>query len=370
MFIRRLVLSLFTLVAVTSYAQERAPIVVGQTYVGSGPLAGLSTEPLLGIRAMVNTVNQSGGIRGQQIKLLQLDDASKGDSAEANVRQFMQDKAVAVLMPIGTVASVGALKAANELRIPVIGAYSGAGPVAKPTPYAFPSRISFEEEYRRIVNHLLTVGHTRVAFAYNDNPGAKSAMEATQKILEQRGQTMLGSVAIKQDGSDAAAKAAELAALKPNVVLLSTTNLVAGELLKAYRPLNRSTLFYSFSFLNGTELFKAIGPDAVGVKISQVVPSPWNTSIPIVAEYQKAMRALGQNQFGYGSLEGYVNAKILVSALRKAGSNPTAEAVTRALESFETLDLGGLEVRYDAKVRTGLRFSDLTMLRSDGRYTR
>lgn len=85
-------------------------------------------------------------------------------------------------------------------------------------------RISFDEEYSRIVNHLFTIGISSIAFAHNDNPGARSARDSTEKFIAERGEKMAGSVAMKNDGCDAAERAAELAKLKPKAVVLAATN--------------------------------------------------------------------------------------------------------------------------------------------------
>ena len=165
---------------------QTQPLVVGQTYVQTGPLASLSTEPLIGIRAMFTTLNANGGIHGRPVELRQLDDAYDPAKGAENVKTFVKDGAIGILMPIGTSSTAGALKAANELKVPVVGPYTGAGPVVKFTDYGFPVRISFDEEYSRIVNHLFTVGISSIAFAHNDNPGARSARESTEKFIAER----------------------------------------------------------------------------------------------------------------------------------------------------------------------------------------
>lgn len=359
------------LLGVSLAAQSQPkPIVIGQSYVKTGPLQSLSTEPLIGIKAMLSGVNASGGVNGRPIELRQLDDAYDVAKAAENVKTFVGEGAIGILMPIGTSSSVGALKAANELKVPMVGPYTGAGPVVKYSDYGFPVRISFDEEYSRIVNHLFTIGITRIAFAHNDNPGAKSAMESTARFISERGDKMVGSVAIKNDGSDAAARAAELVKLQPKAIVLSATNDVTAKFISAYRAAGGETAFYSFSFLNGQKLHQDIQKASAGVVISQVVPYPWNGAMPIISEYQAAMKKIGATEFSYGSLEGYVAAKVMVEGLKRAGTNPTAESLHKGLESFKSLDLGGLAVHYRPGEHRGLTFSELSMLKSDGRYLR
>lgn len=349
---------------------QTKPIVIGQTYVKSGPLTSLSIEPLIGIRAMLGTVNAAGGINGRPVELRQLDDAYDATRAADNVKTFVDEGAIGILMPIGTTSSVGALKAANALKVPLVAPYTGAGPVVKYSEWGFPVRISFDEEYSRIINHLFTIGVTRIAFAHNDNPGAKSAMESTGRFIAERGSKMVGSVAIKNDGSDAQARAEELVKLAPKAVVLSATNDVTAKFIAAYRAAGGETAFYSFSFLNGQKLHQDIQKSSAGVVISQVVPYPWNTAMPLIAEYQAAMKKAGATEFSYGSLEGYVSAKVMVEGLKRAGANPTPESLRKGLESFKSLDLGGIAVQYRTDEHKGLTFSELSMLKSDGRYLR
>jgi branched-chain amino acid transport system substrate-binding protein len=366
---RGVLCSVLLFASLAAFAQSK-PILIGQTYVKSGPLAALAVDPMVGIKALIEEVNRAGGINGRPLEIAQIDDAYDATRAGENVKKMVADGAVAILMPIGTTSAVGALKMANELKVPLVGPYTGAGPVVKFSEYGFPVRISFDEEYGRIVNHLFTVGVKKIAFAHNDNPGARSAMESTKKFIEQRGEKMLGSVAIQNDGSDADTKAAELAKLKPSAVIFSATNPVTAKFIKAYRAAGADAQFYSFSFLNGQSLHKAIGRDAVGVVVSQVMPYPWNASLQLTKQYQAAMQKIGVKDLSYGSLEGYVSAKVLVEGIKNAGANPTPASVKKSLETFKALNLGGIFLSYTPTEHTGLTFSELTMVKTDGNYAK
>ena len=99
-FVRPLVSALVVLASLSVQAQPKA-ILVGQTYVQTGPLASLATEPLIGISAMLKAVNAAGGVHGSPIELRQLDDAYDATRAGENVKKLASDGAVAILMPIG-----------------------------------------------------------------------------------------------------------------------------------------------------------------------------------------------------------------------------------------------------------------------------
>ena len=221
-----------------------------------------------------------------------------------------------------------------------------------------------------MVNHLVTLGYSKIAFAHNDNPGAREGMERFKYFVEQSKQELVGVAPLANDGSDAESKAVEMSKLRPTAIGLMVTNLVAAKFIRAYRTTGQETHFYAISFLNGLQLQNEIGADASGVVISQVVPYPWGKSMRIVEEYQAAMKSIGENQLTYGSLEGFIAAKILVQAIRRAGPNPIPETVKKSLESMGRFDLGGLEVRYAPGAHEGLSFSELTMIRKDGGFSR
>jgi branched-chain amino acid transport system substrate-binding protein len=352
-------------------AQAGDPIVIGQTYIGSGPVAGFSTEPLLGIKALLASVNKAGGIRGRQIVLKQLDDENSPVKAEANLRELAQQGAVAILMPIGTLPALAAMKVSNELNIPVLGPYTGAGQVYVTGSAVFPVRISFAEEATRIVNHTALVGQTRIAAIRIDNPGAKVPIDAARKALQARGSELVSEVVLSQDGEDAQAKAIQLAALNPQGIIVSASNLAAGKFIKAYRATGRSSQFYGTSFLNGNQLYKDLGDAASNVVIMQVVPSP-KATMPLGSEYRASMNAIGAgDKLSYGSFEGYIVSKTLVEALRKVPSpliKPTA--VQQALQTMSGYDLGGVTINFKEQGHGALNYSELSMIGRQGLFVR
>lgn len=79
------------------------------------------------------------------------------------------------------------------------------------------------------------------------------------------------------------------------------------------------------------------------VYISQVVPDPWDASIPIVREYQNDIK---DQQYGFVSLEGYLAAKIFHHAVGKIKGSVNSDSIKQALESMSQYDAGGIEVSF------------------------
>jgi ABC-type branched-subunit amino acid transport system substrate-binding protein len=93
----------------------------------------------------------------------------------------------------------------------------------------------------------------------------------------------------------------------------------------------------------------------------------------VVSEYLAAGRAAGgDTPFApsYGSIEGYVAAKVMAEGLRRTGSALSTDSLITALESMRDFNVGGFFVDFGPNKHTGSRFVDLTILTRDGRVRR
>ena len=72
----------------------------------------------------------------------------------------------------------------------------------------------------------------------------------------------------------------------------------------------------------------------------------------------------------YSAMEGFIAAKIMVEAIKRAGKDLTREGLVSALESFTQLDLGGFVISFGAKDRTGNEFVELSIVSKQGKFIR
>src|SRR5258705_13665284 len=82
-------------------------------------------------------------------------------------------------------------------------------------------------------------------------------------------------------------------------------------------------VFLNVSFVGTAALLRELGAAGDGGIITQVMPSPGDTSVPIVAQYRRDMKAAGHPELDFTDLEGYVDAATFVEGLEKAGASRT-----------------------------------------------
>jgi len=116
---------------------------------------------------------------------------------------------------------------------------------------------------------------------------------------------------------------------------------------------------------------KAMGNDATGITVSQVMPLPANNGLALAREFQQAWTAAGVAlEPSHLALEGYVNARVFAEALRRAGRNPTRSSFIDSAWSLKHYDLGGFEVSFTDSAKGASRFVELNMVARDGRFIR
>jgi ABC-type branched-subunit amino acid transport system substrate-binding protein len=158
-----------------------------------------------------------------------------------------------------------------------------------------------------------------------------------------------------------------LLATQPEAVLLALAGKPTIEVIRNITQRRKGMQMYALSVLATPANLRALGKDGSGVAITQVVPFPANATMPLVREYQQAMVAAGLKEFSHLSLEGYLNAKLVTEALRRAGPKLTRVALTSAMDSIRGFNMGGLDVTFGQGAASGSRFVELTMVNAQGK---
>ena len=367
-----------TLAAMTAgfYTRARAvenPINIAQTIALSGPLAELGQAMHEGAKACFAAVNAKGGVNGQAIELNTSDDGYDVPRSLANAKGFIANPGTFALFNcMGTPMIEAMLPLVIESGIPFFAPFTGALS-ARPEKArsVFNIRASYAEEAEQLVQHLSTVGIKRIAIAYQNNTFGKEVFNATQRSMAKYKLEAAAIVTVENNSSDAAAAAAKVANSQPDAVLVGLAGKPTIEFVKAIRLQRKGLPLYALSIMGAAATLKAMGGDATGIAMSQVVPLPTNGVVPVVREFLQAWKATGTTlQPSHLALEGYINARVFTEALRRAGRNPTRSNFIESTWNIKRYDLGGFEVSFTEPTKNASKFVELTMVSSDGRFIR
>ena len=103
--------------------------------------------------------------------------------------------------------------------------------------------------------------------------------------------------------------------------------------------------FWNVSFVGSKALAKELDKEGRGVQISQVVPFPWDSTIPVVKEYRKLLDE-AKGEPGFGTLEGFIAAKVMVEGLQARRQEPRPRGLRHARWNRSTHDMGGFKVSF------------------------
>ena len=173
---------------------------------------------------------------------------------------------------------------------------------------------------------------------------------------------------MKGDASNAAAAAKTLADAQPQAVIMYLGGPLGGEVMKATWANSSNPMFYGMSIVPGELTAKVIGARARGLAISQVVPYPWGEVDPVTREYRR-LAEQAKVSIGYYSFEGYLNALVMLEALRRTGRDLTRARLHATLHALK-FRLAGMDIDFTRGGLTGSNFVELVQVTETGRFVR
>ena len=359
-------------IGLPALAQVDRRIVLGQSAAFSGPAAQLGIQMNRGAKLYFDSVNAAGGVNGAQIELRTMDDMYEPDRCKANTEALIKDDVFALFGYVGTPTSLAALPLVNQSKMPFFGPFTGAEALRDPfSRYVFHVRASYYDETALIVKQLTQLNLKKIAvFRQNDSYG-QAGYDGVVRALKALNLEPVAVGLVERNTVDVAAAVQAIAPKQPDAVVQISAYKSCAAFIREARKAGYGGTFYNVSFVGTQALADELGKEGRGVMISQVMPFPFSTTTPISREYLDAVRKAGADaKPNYSSMEGYLAAKVLAEGLKRAGRNPSREAVVSALESIQNANFGGFNVNFGPRSHVGSRFVDLSMLTDDGKVRR
>ena len=372
-------------------------IVLGMSAAFSGPSRGLGIELFRGARAYFEHVNRNGGVRGRKIVLKTYDDGYQPDPAVKNTLTLMlEDDVFALFGYVGTptvTRVLPMLKKFQEKQVYLFFPFTGAQPQREP-PYggfAFNLRASYRQETAGLVQNFVDIGRRRIAVFYQADAYGRSGWAGVRQALKPYGERIVGEATYRRGSKFTGVMRDQVEILKasrPDAVICIGAYAACAAFLRDAVDLGLRVPIANVSFVGSENLLNLInqgrdnGEQYTALLVnSQVVPSYHDTSIPAVKQYQELMALYAPSapqellkesytpfSHSFVSLEGFLDAKMMVEILDRLGERPERGTLEDAVFSITDYDLGiGETVSFGPERRQGLQKVYYTVV-DEGRF--
>ena len=345
-----------------------------------------------GIEMAFNVANANGGVYGRQLRLIAADDGYEPARAAATMKQLYEgDQVFGLVGNVGTPTAVVALPYALDRKMLFFGAFTGAGLLRNDPPdrYVFNYRASYAEETAAVVNYLVKVRRLLpeqiAVFAQQDAYGDSGFAGVEKAIRSLRGGNASPILRLNYqrntvDVEDAVAQLQQYNAqlqqkrhFPVKAVIMVPAYRAAAKFIEKTRDLYPDMIYTSVSFVGSTALadeLMLLGKRyATGVIVTQVVPAVDGHS-SLVLEYKSALaKYFPGDAPDFVSLEGYVDATVLIAALQRNGAQLDTERLVGTFENLHDLDIGlGTSVTFSRSDHQGVHKVWGTQLDETGHY--
>jgi ABC-type branched-subunit amino acid transport system substrate-binding protein len=272
---------------------------------------------------------------------------------------------------VGTPTSQASLPVFTEAKVPFVAPFTGAELLRQPfNRYVFNVRASYYDETEAIVEHLTRIGARKIAVFHQADSFGQAGLDGTTRALAKRGLKVHSAGTVERNTTNVADAVKSIHGTEPDAVVMISAYGSIAEFVRQMKKSGSLASFYTVSFVGSKALADALGAAGHGVMISQVVPFPWSPLTPVVREYLDLAKRAGNIEVNFSTLEGFLAAKVLTEGLRRAGRELTRERFVAALESINSLDLGGFGVTFSGTNHNASRFVDLAMIGREGKFVR
>jgi ABC-type branched-subunit amino acid transport system substrate-binding protein len=345
--------------------------VVGQ----SVPLTGAADQIGLafagGAKLYFDAFNGRKNNPGWTFELQQVDDGYDPAKASANAKKLLSSGADVLFGFVGTASSEAGATVARQEGGLLFAPFAAADTLRDPSmTHVFHVRPSLADEAFKMVRHCATLGQNRIAVLAEDDAMGRAGLAAVQQaIAELKIPPLVASAFVPVNSDKVDAAVATLSKAQPQAIIQVSLFNSTAAFIRKMRKAGYAGAFMNFSVVGIDPLFSALGKEIGGVVVSQVVPSPRSSATPIVKEYLAAVDNSDQTP-SYESLEGYIAAKSLSEAVRRAGKDWNKASLQKAMAAMNDYDVGGFRINLRAGVRDSVRAIDLVTITPDGKVVR
>jgi len=326
-------------------------IKLGMVNVQSGPASGLGKGMRAGAEAYFKELNAKGGVHGRKINLVVADDGYEPNRAvDETLKMIEGEKAFALFGYVGTPTANAVIPIVKEMDVPLVGLFTGAMSLRQPvTNQIFNVRASYDDEAETLVAHFIAKGAKSIAVFHQDDGFGTAVLSGTEKALKKRGLAVAAKSTFQRNTLAIKSGMTAMLDAKPDAIVMVGPYAPLAAFIKEGRAAGLKSQLATVSFVGTDNLVAEVGKDGDGVVISQVVPFPADNDLAVTRECREAVAKHTSEPLGFVNFEGCLSARVLATALEKAGKAVDRKSLVSTLRSMNGTDLGGMVASFSAE---------------------
>lgn len=338
-----------------------------------GPQARQAEMVRQGVEAAFEQTNRAGGIKGQPVRLVPIENEYHPQRTVDAIGSLAgRDSVVAMTSLLGGPNIGAAIPAATQAGIPIVGVLHGNDAFRRPgTEIITHVRATFDAEFRAIAALFPAIGRRRVAVLHATDNSGTAFRAQLESVLTAHGLPLVAAVPYDREATDYTDQARNIERSGADLVVVGGVTSTAVAAIRAKAATKMHAQLVCLSTADELSIWEQLGATAVGTAFSSVVPNPYATLLPLSREYQAAMAARNHKVLSLSSFEGYINARVVLEALRRAPAM-TRTAVQTTLRGMQSVSLGGVSFSAGAggKIANGINVADILVMTHNGRMLR
>jgi len=357
-------------ILLSSTTARSEQLVLGMSAAFTGASRGLGIELYRGSMAYLEPINRAGGVHGRKIVIRAYDDSYDPTPAIKNTIKLVDgDNAFLLANYVGTptvTRVLPLLKNYRKRQIYLFFPFTGAAPQRQPpySDFVFNLRASYQDETAGLVNQFVGLGRRKIAVFYQADAYGRSGWEGVKNALASFGLTINGEATYRRGTTFSTSLKPQVDILKaghPDAIISVGSYAACAALIRDARDSGWQIPIANLSFVGSEAMAALLLEISAAKKVdytsnlinSQVVPSYEDLSLPAIKEYRQRMDEYGAKvpdpwgapdyhplRYSFVSLEGYLNAKLLVHILSDLGPTPAKVHIKQAVENLQNFDLG------------------------------
>lgn len=310
----------------------------------TGPVYMYGRLTMNGLDALIDKVNQEGGVHGRKLKLIREDDGCKPEGGIAAVRKLIYEHKVFAIN--GGACSNSTLAAKPEVvkaGIPmVVNSAVADGISSPPAPNVFTTQLTATIESRAQLKYALEQKAKKIAIVAQHDAWGRSRYDPMLAALKAQGIQAVADEEMTVDQNDGTAQALKIMNSGADAVLLVVYPKPAAVLIRDSLKLGYKPLWVGQTAIQDLpQLQEQVGIQGALDRFASITTIPAHPEDAEMTEWRERIKRLFPNDaLSVFNLMGIGSGMVVVEALKRAGPDLTREKFLQALGTIKNFKTG------------------------------